>query len=178
METLLIVFITVTAVAVVIQMGFLVALFFRVNKTSARVETLAAELQTRAIPTLEAVQSMLVEYRPKVDHILEDLVSASTTMKERVVAVDESVGEVVERARLQVARMDELINPGAVVGVAGSCKVAMAKPMTAGLEPVVAAPAPSILPWLAGAALAVGVACIGFCQSQGGGPPAQGRTRQ
>ena len=26
------------------------------------------------------------------------------------------------------------VNPGAVVGVAGSCKVAMAKPMTAGLE--------------------------------------------
>ena len=33
------------------------------------------------------------------------------------------------------------VRPGAVVGVAGSCKVAMAKPMTAGLEPVVAAPA-------------------------------------
>jgi hypothetical protein len=66
------------------------------------------------------------------------------------------------------------VNPGAVVGVAGSCKVAMAKPMTAGLEaaPVVAA---QPFPWLAvgaGTALAVGVACIGFCQNDedhGGG---------
>ena len=57
------------------------------------------------------------------------------------------------------------VNPGAVVGVAGSCKVAMAKPMTAGLEPVVAA---HPFPWGAaaiGTAVAVGVACIGFCQN-------------
>ena len=59
------------------------------------------------------------------------------------------------------------VRPGAVVGIAGSCKVAMAKPMTAGLEPVVAAPV--AFPWGAavlGTALAVGVACIGFCQNE------------
>jgi hypothetical protein len=58
--------------------------------------------------------------------------------------------------------------PGAVVGVAPSCKVAMAKPMTAGLEaaPVVAT---QPFPWVAvgvGTALAVGAACIGFCQNE------------
>jgi hypothetical protein len=58
------------------------------------------------------------------------------------------------------------VGAGAVVGVAGSCKVAMAKPMLAGLE---AAPvAAQAFPWgwtLTGAAVAVGVACIGFCQN-------------
>src|SRR5512132_4369308 len=51
------------------------------------------------------------------------------------------------------------VRPGAVVGIAGSCKVAMAKPMMAGLEPVVAAPRG--FPWLTvigGAALGVGAA--------------------
>ena len=40
------------------------------------------------------------------------------------------------------------VRPGAVVGIAGSCKVAMAKPMTAGLEPVVAR---TRFPWVAAA---------------------------
>jgi hypothetical protein len=58
------------------------------------------------------------------------------------------------------------VYPGHVVGVAGSCKVAMAKPMMAGLEEApVAVAAQPIWPWVAGAALAVGVACIGFCRN-------------
>jgi hypothetical protein len=68
------------------------------------------------------------------------------------------------------------VYPGAVVGVAGSCKVAAAKPMMAGLAcdpstdpkclaPVPAAAAP-LWPLLAGAALAVGAACVGFCASE------------
>jgi hypothetical protein len=60
------------------------------------------------------------------------------------------------------------VNPGHIVGVAGSCKVAMAKPMTAGLEPVVAA-APTGFPWgtaLLGAGLGVAAACVGFCNEE------------
>ena len=73
------------------------------------------------------------------------------------------------------------VRPGAVVGIAGSCKVAMAKPMTAGLEPVVAAPTFTIWPLLAGVALAAAASCVGWCpsdsnESKGGGPKATPET--
>ena len=72
------------------------------------------------------------------------------------------------------------VRPGAVVGIAGSCKVAMAKPMTAGLEPVVAAPA--AFPWGAAApGNRTGCGCglhRLLSENEGGGPPGTtaGRT--
>ena len=66
------------------------------------------------------------------------------------------------------------VRPGAVVGIAGSCKVAMAKPMTAGLEPVVAAaPTFQLWPWLVGAGVAFAATCVGWCpgNDNGGNPP-------
>ena len=47
------VFVGVTAAAVVLQAGILVALFLAVRKTTARVEALATEVQTKVLPTVE-----------------------------------------------------------------------------------------------------------------------------
>ena len=57
MPTFVNVFIIVTAVAVVIQAGILIGLFFAVRKTSKRVESLATDVQTKALPTIETAQS-------------------------------------------------------------------------------------------------------------------------
>ena len=47
-------FVAVTALAVVIQTGILVALFVSVRKTSAQVLTLASSIESKAIPALDA----------------------------------------------------------------------------------------------------------------------------
>ncbi len=110
LETLLIIFIIVTAVAVVIQAGIMVALYFSVKKSSARMESLANQVQTRALPALETAQTMLQEYRPKVDTILANLAETSTAVKEQVNNVNTNVTETLERARIQIARVDDLIS--------------------------------------------------------------------
>src|SRR4030088_1983472 len=58
-DNLLRVFIALTAVAVVVQAGILVALYLAVRKSAARMEALATEVTTKALPTLETAQSML-----------------------------------------------------------------------------------------------------------------------
>jgi hypothetical protein len=108
METLLIVFIVVTSVAVVIQAGILVGLFIAVKKSTARMETLANEVHTRAIPTLDAAQSMITEYRPKLDTIIANASDASTVVKDQVANLNSTVTEVVDRVRFQVVRADDL----------------------------------------------------------------------
>jgi hypothetical protein len=108
-QTLLTIFIIVTAVAVVIQMAILMALYLAVKKTGARVEALADQVQQRALPTLDVAQSMLTESRAKVDTIVDNLASVSTTVRGQVERLDVTLTEVVDRTRLQVLRADELV---------------------------------------------------------------------
>ena len=103
-------FIAVTSAAVVIQAGILVALFLSVRKTSARVEELASEVKTKALPTVEAAQSMLTELRPKVEVITENFAQSSTMVRNQLQRVDAAVTDIVDRTRLQVIRADELLN--------------------------------------------------------------------
>lgn len=109
-ETLLMVFIAITSIAVVIQMGVLIALYTGMKKTSARLESLANQVESRAIPTLDMAQDLLRESKPKVETILANLADTSTTIRQEVERLDVSVADMVDRARLQVIRMDELVS--------------------------------------------------------------------
>jgi hypothetical protein len=108
-QVLLVVFIVVTSVAIVIQLGILVALYTTVRRSTAHMEALATEIHSRAMPTLDAAQNMIAEYRPKLNTVLDNVVSASFTLKQQVTSLEEPVADVLERTRAQVARVDELV---------------------------------------------------------------------
>jgi len=110
MGNLVPVFIIATAVAVIIQAGILVALFLVVRKTTGRVEALATEVKTKALPTMETAQAMLVELRPKVNEIVTNVDQSARMARAQMERLDATVSDVVDRARLQVIRADELVN--------------------------------------------------------------------
>jgi len=110
MGNLVPVFIIATAVAVIIQAGILVALFVVVRKTTGRVEALATEVKTKALPTMETAQAMLVELRPKVNEIVTNVDQSARMARAQMERSDATVSDVVDRARLQVIRADELVN--------------------------------------------------------------------
>jgi len=103
-------FIIATAVAVIIQAGILVALFVVVRKTTDRVEALATEVKTKALPTMETAQAMLVELRPRVNDIVANVDQSARMARAQMERLDATVNDVVDRARLQVIRADELVN--------------------------------------------------------------------
>jgi methyl-accepting chemotaxis protein len=103
-------FIALTTAAVVIQAGILVALYLSVRKSSARLETLAAEVKTKVLPTAEVAHSMLVELRPKIETIVDNISEASTIVRAQMERLDATVNDVIDRTRLQVIRADELLN--------------------------------------------------------------------
>jgi len=109
METLLIIFIAVTAVAVVIQMCVLLALFLAMRKSRARMEALAEELRSRAIPILDTAQSMITTYRPRIDAAVDNVTEASNVVKQQVAAMQAPINEAMERARLHAARVDGMV---------------------------------------------------------------------
>src|SRR5258705_2690686 len=110
MENLVPLFIIVTAIAVVIQAGILVFLFIAVRQTSGRVEALASEVKTKAVPMIETAQAMLVELRPRVTEIVANVEHSSRITRAQIERIDATVSDAVDRTRLQVIRADELIN--------------------------------------------------------------------
>ena len=109
-DNLLIFFIAVTAGAVVIQAGILIGLYLAVRKSTAKMEALAIEVKSKALPTMETVQSLLVEMRPKIDVITTNLSESSTLVRNQLGRLDATLTDALDRTRLQVIRADELLN--------------------------------------------------------------------
>lgn len=109
-DNLLKVFIALTAFAVVIQAGILVALYLAVRKSTTRMEALATEVTAKALPTLETAHSMLVELRPKIEILAENAAESTTILRVQLGRLDATLSDVLDRARLQVIRADELLN--------------------------------------------------------------------
>jgi hypothetical protein len=109
-DTLLKVFIAVTTLAVVVQAGILVGLYFAVRKSTARMEALATDVTSKVLPTVETEQSMLEELRPKIEVISTNFAESSDLLRNQLGRFDVAVTDAIDRARLQVIRADELLN--------------------------------------------------------------------
>ena len=110
MNGLLIIFIAVTAAAVLLQAGILAGMYFALRKTSAKVESLAEEVKTKVLPTAELAHSMMSELRPKVVTVVDNVSVSTTMLRTQMERVDATLTDIVDRTRLQVIRADEFVN--------------------------------------------------------------------
>ena len=108
-NTLLIVFIAVTASAVLLQAGILAGMYFAMRKTSAKVESLAEQVKTRVLPTAELAHSMMTDLRPKVETMVENVSVSTTVLRTQLERIDATLTDIVDRTRLQVIRADEFV---------------------------------------------------------------------
>jgi methyl-accepting chemotaxis protein len=108
-NTLLTVFIAVTAAAVLLQAGILVGMFFAMRKTSAKVESLAEEVKTKVLPTAELAHSMISEMRPKIETLVDNVSVSTTVLRTQLERIDATLTDIVDRTRLQVIRADEFV---------------------------------------------------------------------
>ena len=110
METRLTWLVIEIGVAIVVQIGILLAILSAVKKTGSRVEAATDELQKRALPMLDSAGEMLQTTRPKVEQIVDDLATSSATLKSELQRIDATVNDIVDRTRLQIIRADELVS--------------------------------------------------------------------
>lgn len=116
MENLVPIFIAITGASVLLQAGLLAAMYLAMRKTSTKLEALAEEVKTKAIPAIDTAQSMLTEIRPKlqvisdkVQVIADNLGDTTALVRDEVQRVEVTVNDIVDRARLQVIRADDLL---------------------------------------------------------------------
>ncbi len=104
------IFIGLTAAAVVIQAGILIAMYLAVRQTSARLEAVSAEVRSKLMPAAEIMHSMLQEFRPHLETLVTNVSESSTLVRNQMERLDATVSDVIDRTRLQVIRADELVN--------------------------------------------------------------------
>ena len=109
-------FIGLTALAILLQAGILLALYLTVRQTTTRMEALAGEFKTKTLPTVETAQAMLVDLRPKIDQIVGNVTHIAGTaqhsanlVRSQMERLDETMNDVLDRTRLQVIRADDLV---------------------------------------------------------------------
>jgi len=116
MDEKLTIFIAVTSVAVVLQMLILAGMFFTLRKLSAQVMTATNEVKTQALPLLESGKKLEAEIRrlletsaPKVELVLDNAAAITTTAHGAIGRVETTLNDVLDRARLQIIRADEMV---------------------------------------------------------------------
>jgi hypothetical protein len=62
------------------------------------------------LPTVQAVQSLLTELRPRIDTISVNAVESSNLVRNQLARIDATLTDALDRTRLQVIRADELLN--------------------------------------------------------------------
>ena len=87
-ENLLMVFVGLTALAIVIQMGMLIALFVFSKKTSKRLQSL--------LPMIRDTKVLLAEATPKVRQILENLMVLSATARQDAERISLTANEITD----------------------------------------------------------------------------------
>jgi methyl-accepting chemotaxis protein len=108
-NTTIAIFVIVAAVAIVVQMGILIALYVGMRQTASRVEGIAGRLEQQAGPLLTTAASILEDAQPKIAEITSNLAESSATVRAHVSQMAETTGEIMERARLHAIRMDEFV---------------------------------------------------------------------
>lgn len=108
-DTIITIFVVVAAVAIVLQMVILFALYKALRQTSERMEGVASRLEQQATPVLATAAAILDDAKPKIAEITTNLAETSASVRSHVSEVGHATSEIVERARLQAARIDEFV---------------------------------------------------------------------
>ena len=103
------IFVAVTSAAVVIQAGIIVAMFVTMRKTMSRVDSLSTQVVAKVLPVADAAQAMFIELRPKIDSLVSNINETTAVVRAQVERLDAAANDVLDRARQQAIRADEMV---------------------------------------------------------------------
>jgi hypothetical protein len=102
-------FIVIAAVAIVIQMGILVAMVAMMRQATERFTRIASQLQTRIDPILLRTNRILEDSEERIASMMGDAAEISRLARNQTQRVDRVFGDAVERLRVQVIRADHIL---------------------------------------------------------------------
>ena len=108
--TVLAIFVVCASVTIIVQSVVLIAFYKAATKSSQQMQQTIGRLEQKTDPILATAQVILEDAQPKIREITSNLAEASAIARAQVSQVADTTGEIMERARLQAARLDELVH--------------------------------------------------------------------
>jgi hypothetical protein len=108
-QTLLAFFVICAAVAIILQLVVLYAFYKAARQSSTRMHETLTRMEQKTDPILTMAQAILEDAQPKISEITTNLAEATAIVRANVALVADGTTEIVERARLQAVRLDELV---------------------------------------------------------------------
>ena len=116
MDDKLTLFVAVTSAAIVLQMLILLFIYIAVRSLSKHVSSATDEMKAQAQPLIENGKKLQEEIKrfletsaPKVELVLDNAAAITTTAHSGLDRVETTLNDVLDRARLQIIRADEMV---------------------------------------------------------------------
>ena len=97
------------AVALLLQVGILIALFLQTRRTMAKLEKTVSDLHTRAGPILTRVQILLDDTQPKISTMVTDAAHIVYLARGQAQKVDRVFTDAADRLRGQLLHVDRIL---------------------------------------------------------------------
>ncbi|HVZ82476.1 MAG TPA: hypothetical protein VG893_02295 [Terracidiphilus sp.] len=108
-ETVLIVFVVLTGLAVIMQAIVLLALFLSVRKTAGLLQNEVSELRAAVVPVARDTHELLMKVGPRIEEVTVDLADMVHGLRVQSMEMQASAAEILERARRQSSRVDAMM---------------------------------------------------------------------
>ncbi len=102
-------FVIVATLAIVIQMGILIAMYLQFRETSRQMARMANDLNTKVGPILVRANRILEDSQDRIASIVGDAAEITRIARGQAQKVDRVFTEAVERLRMQVIRADQVV---------------------------------------------------------------------
>src|ERR1700675_1330824 len=102
-------FIVIAAVAIVIQMGILLAMLVSMRSAIENFTQLAKDLHTRIDPILLRTNRILEDSEDRISSVMGDAAEITRLARSQAQKVDRVFTDAVERLRVQVIRADQIL---------------------------------------------------------------------
>jgi hypothetical protein len=99
----------IAAIALIVQVVILTALFFELRRTTDNVNRLSSELQSRVGPILTRVQILLDDTQPKISTMVNDASHIVYLARGQAQKVDRVFTEAADRLRGQLVHADRIL---------------------------------------------------------------------
>jgi hypothetical protein len=102
-------FIVVTALAVIVQMAILLALYVQLRRTMDQMNRVLGELHARVGPILTRVQMLLEDTQPRISAMVADAAHVVYLARSQAQKVDRIFTDAADRLRTQLVSADRIL---------------------------------------------------------------------
>ena len=109
-DNLLIAVLVLVAVAIIMQASAMTGIWLSVRKIPGQIESIRNDVKQRLDPLTQSVTEIVANSREPVRSISTDLAEISRILRDRAGHVDAAVADLVDRSRLQIIRVDQMVS--------------------------------------------------------------------